>query len=69
MNWQNIPLVTNVSIKDLSLRLNSIQRMTGGYKNDNGMQILTKFMGMVLLAIAMSMFATGAKGLLPGLAG
>jgi small neutral amino acid transporter SnatA (MarC family) len=33
------------------------------------MQILTKFMGMVLLAIAMSMFATGAKGLLPGLAG
>ena len=42
-----------------------IKRVLGG----NGMQILTKFMGMVLLAIAMSMFATGAKGLLPGLAG
>ena len=42
-----------------------IKRVLG----NNGMQILTKLMGMVLLAIAMSMFATGAKGLLPGLAG
>jgi multiple antibiotic resistance protein len=42
-----------------------IKRVLG----ENGMQILTKFMGMVLLAIAMSMFATGIKGLLPGLAG
>ncbi len=42
-----------------------IKRVLG----DNGMQILTKFMGMVLLAIAMSIFAMGAKGLLPGLAG
>ena len=35
----------------------------------NGMKILTKFMGMILLAIAISMLASGAKGLLPGLAG
>jgi len=35
----------------------------------NGMNIVTKFMGMILLAIAGSMFAEGAKGLLPGLAG
>ena len=34
-----------------------------------GMDILTKFMGMLLLAIAAGMFATGLKGLLPGLAG
>ncbi len=34
-----------------------------------GMDIVTKMMGMVLLAIAASMFAVGAKGLLPGLAG
>ncbi|QDU57303.1 MarC family protein [Aeoliella mucimassa] len=34
-----------------------------------GMDIVTKFMGMVLLAIAVSMFATGATGLMPGLAG
>ena len=34
-----------------------------------GMDILTKFMGMILLAIAVGMFATGLKGLLPGLAG
>jgi multiple antibiotic resistance protein len=36
---------------------------------ENGMRVLTKFMGMILLAIAISMFASGAKGLLPGLAG
>jgi multiple antibiotic resistance protein len=34
-----------------------------------GMDILTKFMGMLLLAIAFGMLATGIKGLLPGLAG
>ncbi|HEY9036786.1 MAG TPA: MarC family protein [Pseudomonadales bacterium] len=34
----------------------------------NGMNILTKFMGMVLLAIAMGMLTEGLKGLLPGLA-
>jgi len=34
-----------------------------------GLNILTKFMGMLLLAIAVGMFATGLKGLLPGLAG
>jgi multiple antibiotic resistance protein len=34
-----------------------------------GMDIVTKLMGVVLLAIAIGMFATGAKGLLPGLAG
>ena len=34
-----------------------------------GMDILTKFMGMLLLAIAAGMFTTGLKGLLPGLAG
>ena len=34
-----------------------------------GMDILTKFMGMVLLAIAIGMLTTGMKGLLPGLAG
>jgi multiple antibiotic resistance protein len=34
-----------------------------------GMDILTKFMGMVLLAIAFGMLASGIKGLLPGLAG
>jgi multiple antibiotic resistance protein len=42
-----------------------IKRILG----DNGMQILTKFMGIVLLAIAVSMLAAGIKGLLPGLAG
>ena len=36
---------------------------------EKGMDIVTKLMGMVLLAIAASMFAAGAKGLLPGLAG
>ena len=34
-----------------------------------GMELLTKFMGMLLLAIAAGMLATGLKGLLPGLAG
>jgi multiple antibiotic resistance protein len=34
-----------------------------------GMDIVTKLMGVVLLAIAASMFAAGVKGLLPGLAG
>ena len=34
-----------------------------------GMSIVTKFMGMILLAIACEMFASGVKGLLPGLAG
>lgn len=33
-----------------------------------GMEILTKFMGMLLLAIAAGMLADGVKGLLPGLA-
>lgn len=36
---------------------------------NKGMDIVTKLMGMVLLAIAASMLAEGAKGLLPGLAG
>jgi multiple antibiotic resistance protein len=34
-----------------------------------GMDVLTKFMGMLLLAIAAGMLAAGIKGLLPGLAG
>jgi multiple antibiotic resistance protein len=34
-----------------------------------GMDIVTKLMGVVLLAIAIGMLAAGAKGLLPGLAG
>jgi multiple antibiotic resistance protein len=34
-----------------------------------GMDIVTKLMGMVLLAIAAGMLAAGAKGLLPGLSG
>jgi multiple antibiotic resistance protein len=34
-----------------------------------GMDIVTKLMGVVLLAIAAGMFAAGLKGLLPGLAG
>jgi len=42
-----------------------IARVLGG----KGMDILTKFMGLVLLAIAMGMLASGVKGLLPGLAG
>lgn len=33
-----------------------------------GMDIVTKLMGMVLLAIAVGMLVTGVKGLLPGLA-
>jgi multiple antibiotic resistance protein len=36
---------------------------------NKGMDILTKFMGMVLLAIAFGMLASGIKGLLPGLDG
>jgi len=35
----------------------------------NGMNVVTKFMGMILLAIAASMLAEGVKALLPGLAG
>lgn len=34
-----------------------------------GMDIVTKLMGVVLLAIAVGMLAAGVKGLLPGLAG
>jgi multiple antibiotic resistance protein len=34
-----------------------------------GMDIVTKLMGMILLAIAAGMLTAGAKGLLPGLAG
>jgi multiple antibiotic resistance protein len=34
-----------------------------------GISVVTKFMGLILLAIAMGMLANGAKGLLPGLAG
>jgi multiple antibiotic resistance protein len=34
-----------------------------------GMDIVTKLMGVILLAIAAGMVAAGAKGLLPGLAG
>lgn len=34
----------------------------------SGMDIVTKLMGMVLLAISIAMFAEGAKALLPGLA-
>lgn len=34
-----------------------------------GMDIVTKLMGVVLLAIAMGMLAAGVRGLLPGLAG
>ena len=34
-----------------------------------GMDVVTKFMGMILLAIASGMLAAGLKGLLPGLAG
>lgn len=34
-----------------------------------GMDVVTKFMGMILLAIAVGMLASGLKGLLPGLAG
>lgn len=32
-----------------------------------GMDIVTKFMGMILLAIALGMLASGLKGLMPGL--
>jgi multiple antibiotic resistance protein len=42
-----------------------IARVLGG----KGMDILTKFMGLVLLSIAIGMLASGIKGLLPGLAG
>ena len=34
-----------------------------------GMDLVTKFMGIILLAIAVGMLAEGLKGLLPGLAG
>jgi multiple antibiotic resistance protein len=34
-----------------------------------GISIVTKFMGLILLAVAMGMLANGLKGLLPGLAG
>ena len=36
---------------------------------ERGMDIITKLMGMLLLAIAAGMLAEGVKGLLPGLAG
>lgn len=34
-----------------------------------GINIVTKFMGLILLSVAMGMFAEGVKGLLPGLGG
>jgi multiple antibiotic resistance protein len=34
-----------------------------------GINVVTKFMGLILLAVAIGMLATGAKELLPGLAG
>lgn len=36
---------------------------------NKSMDVITKFMGMILLAIAAGMLAAGLKGLLPGLAG
>ncbi len=33
-----------------------------------GLNLVTKFMGLILLAIAMEMMASGVKGLLPGMA-
>jgi small neutral amino acid transporter SnatA (MarC family) len=33
------------------------------------MDVVTKLMGMILMAIAAGMLAAGVKGLLPGLAG
>ena len=33
-----------------------------------GLNLVTKFMGLILLAIAIGMLATGVKGLLPGMA-
>jgi len=36
---------------------------------ESGMGVVTRVMGMVLVAIAMGMLADGLKGLLPGLAG
>ncbi len=47
------------------LSAGSIKRVIG----TTGMSIVTKFMGMILLAIAVGMLASGLKGLLPGLAG
>jgi multiple antibiotic resistance protein len=47
------------------LSAGSIKRLLG----TAGMSIVTKFMGIILLAIACGMFASGGKGLLPGLAG
>jgi multiple antibiotic resistance protein len=35
----------------------------------SGMGVVTRVMGMILAAIAMSMLAEGLKGMLPGLAG
>ena len=35
----------------------------------SGTNILTRFMGLILLAIAIGMLATGLKTLMPGLAG
>jgi multiple antibiotic resistance protein len=34
-----------------------------------GLDVLTKFMGLILLSIAFGMFGEGAKGMFPGLAG
>jgi multiple antibiotic resistance protein len=46
------------------LSVGPITRVLGG----SGLDVVTKLLGLMLLAIAIGMLATGAKGLLPGLA-
>jgi multiple antibiotic resistance protein len=58
-------VVMAVLIGACFLAAGHIARVLGGH----GMDILTKFMGLVLLSIAIGMLASGIKGLLPGLAG
>lgn len=47
------------------LAVEPITRLLG----NSGINVVTKFMGLILLSVAMGMIAEGVKGLLPGLAG
>jgi multiple antibiotic resistance protein len=47
------------------LAVEPITRLLG----NAGINIVTKFMGLILLSVAMAMLAEGVKGMLPGLAG
>lgn len=60
-----VAIVISLVIGACFLAVGPITRVLG----TAGISIVTKFMGLILLAVAMGMLANGLKGLLPGLAG